>query len=99
MLACLTCKVRTLEVCEVALLVEASLVQAERVDDIDDLLRSIVGALLSLLGRCVGTSVCGMVSPKLPWYSRARGIKAHQKSLLQRKSSCSRPRKQRRRST
>jgi hypothetical protein len=49
---------RTLEVCEVALLVEASLVQAERVDDVDLLLGRVLGTLLLLLGGSIGTSVC-----------------------------------------
>ncbi len=47
----------TLEVGQIALLVEASLVQAERVDDIDLGLDAVIGTLLSLLGRGVGTSV------------------------------------------
>jgi hypothetical protein len=49
---------RTLEVCEVALLVEASLVQAERVDDVNLLLSRVLGTLLLLLGGSIGTSVC-----------------------------------------
>lgn len=48
----------TLEICEVALLVEAGLVQTERVDDIDLLLGRILDTLLSLLGRGIATSVC-----------------------------------------
>jgi hypothetical protein len=48
---------RTLEVCEVTLLVETGLVQTERVDNIDDLLCGIFGTLLSLLSRRIGTGV------------------------------------------
>ena len=47
----------TLEVGEVSLLVEAGLVQAERVDDIDLGLLLVVGTLLLLLGGSIGTSV------------------------------------------
>jgi hypothetical protein len=54
--------IHTLEVCEIALLVKAGSVQTERVDDIDDLLLAVLGTLLSLLGRSVGTSVCVTVS-------------------------------------
>jgi hypothetical protein len=50
---------RTLEVCEVALLVETGLVQAEGVDDIDLLLGRVLGALLLLLGGGISTGVCG----------------------------------------
>ena len=53
---CASCS-RTLEVCEVALLVEARLVQAERVDDVDLGLDRVVGTLLLLLGGSIGTSV------------------------------------------
>lgn len=53
----------TLEVGEVALLVEAGLVEAERVDDIDLGLDSVVGTLLLLLGGSIGASVWGMVRP------------------------------------
>jgi hypothetical protein len=53
---------RTLEVCEVALLVEAGLVQAEGVDDVDLLLGRVLGALLLLLGGGVGTSVCSVLA-------------------------------------
>jgi hypothetical protein len=55
----------TLEVGEVALLVEAGLVQAERVDDIDLSLGLVVGTLLGLLGGSVGTSVCAILVPLL----------------------------------
>lgn len=47
----------TLEVCEVALLVEAGLVQAERVDDVDLGLLLVVGSLLLLLSGSIGTGV------------------------------------------
>jgi hypothetical protein len=47
----------TLEVGEVALLVELRLLETERVDDIDLGLEAVVGTLLSLLGGSVGTSV------------------------------------------
>jgi hypothetical protein len=53
---------RTLKVCEVALLVEASSVQTERVDNIDDLLLGVLGTLLSLLSGSVGTSVYTVIS-------------------------------------
>ena len=53
----------TLEVGQVALLVETSLVQAERVDDIDLGLDGVVGTLLSLLSGSVGTSVCALLAP------------------------------------
>jgi hypothetical protein len=52
----------TLEVCEVTLLVETGCVQTERVDDINDLLLRILGALLSLLSGRIRTSVCNTVS-------------------------------------
>ena len=48
----------TLEVGEVALLVELGLVETERVDDIDLGLDVVVGTLLGLLSGSVGTSVC-----------------------------------------
>lgn len=47
----------TLEICEVALLVEAGLVEAERVDDIDLLLRRVLDTLLGLLSRGIAASV------------------------------------------
>jgi hypothetical protein len=55
-------EVHTLEICEVALLVEAGSVQTERVDDIDDLLLRVLGTFFSLLSRSVGTRVCVAVS-------------------------------------
>jgi len=54
--------IHTLEVCEIALFVEAGSVQTERVNDIDDLLLVVLGTLLSLLGGSVGTGVCVAVS-------------------------------------
>jgi hypothetical protein len=48
-----------LKVGEVGLLVERGLVEAEGVDDINDLLGAIFGALFSFLSGGVGTSVCG----------------------------------------
>jgi hypothetical protein len=53
----------TLEVGQVALLVEAGLVQAERVDDVDLSLDRIVGTLLLLFGGSVGTGVCAALAP------------------------------------
>lgn len=47
----------TLEVSEVALLIKVGLVQAERVDNIDDGGLRILGTLLSLLGGRIGASV------------------------------------------
>jgi hypothetical protein len=47
----------TLEVGEVTLLVEAGLVQAERVDDVDLGLQLVIGTLLLLLSGSIGTSV------------------------------------------
>lgn len=55
----------TLEVGQVALLVETSLVEAERVDDIDLGLGLVIGTLLLLLGGGVGTSVCTLSVPLL----------------------------------
>jgi hypothetical protein len=58
----------TLEVGEVALLVELGLLETERVDDIDLGLEAVVGTLLSLLGGSVGTSVCaGLAGCRLQW--------------------------------
>lgn len=54
---------RTLEVCEVALLVKARLVETERVDDINLGLSLIFGTLLLLLSGGIGTSVCRAVRP------------------------------------
>ena len=48
----------TLKVGEVALLVEAGLVQAERVDNVDLGLGRVLGTLLLLLSGSIGTSVC-----------------------------------------
>jgi hypothetical protein len=42
---------------EIRLLVEGSLVKAERVHDVIDLDGTILDALLSLLSRCVGTGI------------------------------------------
>jgi len=47
----------TLEVCEVALLVEAGLVEAESVDDVNLGLDVVIGTLLLLLLGSVGTGV------------------------------------------
>jgi hypothetical protein len=47
---------------EIRLLVERGLVQAERVDDVDDGLRLVLGTLISLLGRGVGADVDVLVS-------------------------------------
>lgn len=47
-----------LEVGEVRLLVERGLVEAERVDDIDDGLGAVLGLLLGLLSGRVGTNIC-----------------------------------------
>ena len=47
----------TLEVGEVALLVELGLLETERVDDIDLGLELVVGTLLLLLGGSVGSGV------------------------------------------
>lgn len=57
----------TLEVCEVSLLVEAGLVQTERVDDIDLLLGGILNGLLGLLSGCVAAGVCGGSGCVLCW--------------------------------
>jgi hypothetical protein len=57
------CLVRlTLEVGQVALLVEAGLVQTERVDDVDLGLERVIGTLLGLLSGSVGTSVCALLA-------------------------------------
>jgi hypothetical protein len=48
----------TLEVGEVALLVELGLLETERVDDIDLGLELVISTLLGLLSGSVGTSVC-----------------------------------------
>jgi hypothetical protein len=70
----------TLEVGEVALLVELGLLETERVDDIDLGLEAIVGTLLSLLGGSVGTSVCaGLASCRLQ--AGARGARLHTEGL------------------
>lgn len=42
---------------KIRLLVELSLIQAERVDDINDGLSSVISTLVSLLGRGVGANV------------------------------------------
>lgn len=54
--------VLTLEVGQVTLLVEAGLVQTERVDDIDLLLGGVLSTLLGLLSRGVGTGVCAVLA-------------------------------------
>ena len=49
---------------EVRLLVVLSLVEAERVDDIDDSLGRVLGLLLTILSRRVGANICaGIVRP------------------------------------
>jgi len=48
---------RTLEVAEVALLVEAGLLQAEAVGDVEDHLGVVVDGFLAFLGRWVGADV------------------------------------------
>jgi hypothetical protein len=53
---------RTLEMAEIWLLVERSLIQAEWVDDVVDLHGSILNTLLGLFSRCVGTSICDPIS-------------------------------------
>jgi hypothetical protein len=53
----------TLEVGQVALLVEGCLGQAERVDDVDLGLDIVVGTLLGLLSGSVGTGVCAKLAP------------------------------------
>ena len=53
---------RTLEVAEIALLVEAGLLQAEAVGDVEDGLRGIVKRLLAFFGRRVGANVDALVS-------------------------------------
>ena len=55
----------TLEVGQVALLVEAGLVQTERVDDIDPGLERVISTLLGLLSGSVGTGVCALLAPLL----------------------------------
>jgi hypothetical protein len=63
----------TLEVGEVALLVELGLLETERVDDIDLGLELVVGTLLLLLGGSVGTGVCaGLAKCRLE-----RGVKGN----------------------
>ena len=57
------CLALTLEVGQVALLVEGCLGQAERVDDINLGLDVVVGTLLSLLSGSVGTGVCAGLAP------------------------------------
>jgi hypothetical protein len=49
---------RTLEIGKISLLVESSLGETERVDDINLLLRRVFNALLGLLSRSVGSSIC-----------------------------------------
>lgn len=53
---------RTLQVSQVALLVELGLVQAEGMHDIEDSLGALVDALISLLGRGVGANVNVLVA-------------------------------------
>lgn len=48
---------RTLQVQAIALLVEASLLKLERVEDVVDLLGTLVEALLGLFGGSIGTGV------------------------------------------
>ena len=52
----------TLEVAEVSLLVEASLVELESVDNVDLGLLLVVGLLLTTLGGSVGTGVEGLTT-------------------------------------
>lgn len=52
----------TLEVAEVCLLVEAGLVETERVDDIDLGLLGVFGLLLTALGGSVGAGVEGLTT-------------------------------------
>ena len=67
----------TLQVCEVALLVEASLVKTERVDNIDLLLDLVVGTIFLLLGGGVGTSVCRL----LDMCTTRTGCRGHTEAL------------------
>lgn len=60
--------IRTLEVGEVALLVEAGLVQAEGVDDVDDLVLVVLDGLLGLLGGSIATGVCVQLVGKVREY-------------------------------
>lgn len=60
---------RTLEVGKICLLVERGLVETERVDNVVDLLSTILDTLLSFLSRCVGTGVYFV----LVLYSALRG--------------------------
>jgi len=53
---------RTLEMAKIGLLIERSLIQAERIDDVVDLNGSILHTLVGLLSRCVGPSVCHPMS-------------------------------------
>ena len=50
----------TLEVGEVALLVERGLLETERADDVVDLDDLVLEILSGLLGGSVGTDVCGL---------------------------------------
>lgn len=50
----------TLEVGEVALLVERGLLETERADDVVDLDDLVLEILGGLLGGSVGTNVCGL---------------------------------------
>jgi hypothetical protein len=65
---CIRCpsffSIPTLEVCEVALLVEARRVQTEGIDDIIDLLRPVLDALLGLLCGRVATGVYVLLAAK-----------------------------------
>lgn len=54
---CLTAASRTLEVGQVALLVEAGGLETERVDDVVDLDLGILETLLGLLSGSIGTGV------------------------------------------
>lgn len=53
----------TLEVGQVALLVEGGLNKAERGDDVDHSLDVVLGTLLGLLSGSVGTGVCAKLAP------------------------------------
>jgi hypothetical protein len=59
---------------EIRLLVEGSLVKAERVHDVIDLDSTIFDTLLSLLSRCIGTGICIPPSAR-PNISRDGGIR------------------------